>query len=293
MSEMEKAIIWSRLVAANPVALSAAREVTETMGLEQIVNESEESSKQDHRLLTSAQKKWQSQRLMGLILAVAATLTVGGALAVGPALGWRMSQLLSFFDAQIASRQAQIDFGSMAAGAPEGMDPGAIPEETRRIREASFAGDVHTLWVAPTKLGGFCYLWSPGIGGCNARGLEQLDAVGELTLPPGVVAPPIPKNATKNEMLSAMRAGHDLATVPVWIVGYLKGAGGASSIVIRFRDGTTAEPEVTWVSSPINAGFFAYDVPQDKRTSANHAVSVESASPTGMVLNRQILVHGR
>jgi hypothetical protein len=291
----EDATMSERLAAANPVALGSARRFVDDVALKVVLKRVIESQKEGLEPRTESLSKRPLTRrlhLRGLVIAAVA-LAVGGALAAGPALGWRAFRIVPFFEAQSAPRQTQIDFGSMGTGAPAGMDPGAISEETRKIRQASFSGAVHTLWVAPTKLGGFCYLWSPGTGGCNSRGLERLDAIGELSLPPGVVGPQIPKDATKNEMLSAMRAAHELATVPLWIVGYVKDTDGASKVVIRFRDGTTVEPEVTWVSAPISAGFYAYDVPQDKRTSANHALSVESVSSAGAVIDQQTLAPNR
>ena len=37
-----------------------------------------------------------------------------------------------------------------------------------------------------------------------------------------------------------------------------------SRVRIDFTDGTTAKPAVSWVSAPINAGFFLYEVPHGK-----------------------------
>lgn len=291
----EHTSIWGRLTAENPVALDEARTLVHDDLAHEIIRRGAIAPQVEERTEHSLRRRNRSttrlpmRRTDARVLVLVAALVVGGALAAAPAFGWRTFRALSFFEREAAPPQRQVDFAAMSSGAPAGMDPAVIPDQTRKIQDAPFGGAVHTLWVAPTKLGGFCYLWTPGIGGCNSRGVERLDAVGELSLPPGVAGPHISENATKEQILSAMRAGHDLAIVPRWIVGYVKDSGGASAVAIRFRDGTTVHPQVTWVSQPIDAGFFAYDVPPDKRTASNHAFSVESVSSEGNVIERQLL----
>src|SRR5204862_45807 len=79
--------------------------------------------------------------------------------------------------------------------------------------------------------GGFCSLWLPaGGGGCSTSGRPL--STGAL-----------------------LRLG-----VPEWITGDVISPA-VSDVVIRFSDGSSLHPRIVWVSAPINAGFFAYDLP--------------------------------
>jgi hypothetical protein len=216
---------------------------------------------------------------------------LAAAIAALPAFGLRLSSL-PFFQAEKAPQSVQLDFAQLGVGAPPGMDPRAIAGETRKIESASFGGSQHTLWVAPTEKGGFCYLWTPGYGGCNASGAPELDAIGEMATPLGVTAPTVSADATDSEIAAAMRAWHDLATIPVWVAGFVN-VKGAQAIAIRFKDGIVVHPAVTWVSEPIGAGFFVYDAPSDKRMAATHIVAVDALSAGGTVVKEQILSSDR
>ena len=41
------------------------------------------------------------------------------------------------------------------------------------------------------------------------------------------------------------------------------------------------------VSAPINAGFFAYDIPSDQQSSADHATEVDAYDESGNVVSEQ------
>jgi len=50
-----------------------------------------------------------------------------------------------------------------------------------------------------------------------------------------------------------------------------------ASVDVRFADGEDATVPLTWVSAPIDAGFFLYEVPKEHRSRGH--------SPTALVLN--------
>ncbi len=55
-------------------------------------------------------------------------------------------------------------------GAPP-LAPGAIASETREIASLTLRRDgAHTLYLAPTQQGGFCYEWTNGPRGCGTKG---------------------------------------------------------------------------------------------------------------------------
>lgn len=225
---------------------------------------------------------------------VRAALLVGAALVavlvVAPAFGLIRS-VLPFFDAPKAPQPVQVEFASMNTGAPAGMSPQAIADNTREIGQFSFAGRMHTLWVAPTKQGGFCFEWIGGWGGCTAPTPDPLTWNGDLVIPAGVAVPsmPVPSKHVAGPMsaadLAAIMKARSLA-VPTWISGYIN-ASDAQDVVIKFSDGTTVHPQIVWVSKPIGAGFFSYDVPAKYRTEANHLVTVAALTATGDIVKEQ------
>ena len=47
------------------------------------------------------------------------------------------------------------------------------------------------------------------------------------------------------------------------VVGVVSSAE-VSSVTVRFTDGTSVQPGISWVAAPINAGFFFYAIPPGK-----------------------------
>jgi hypothetical protein len=226
-------------------------------------------------------------RIRTAVLAGAALVAV---LLVAPAFGL-IRDVLPFFDAPKAPEPVQVEFASLNTGAPAGMSPQAIADNTRKIGQFSFAGRTHTLWVAPTKQGGFCFEWTDGLGGCDVDGTNPLSWSGELVVPPGVETPTIPApthaGLLPNPIAAGINKAHSLA-VPAWISGYVN-ATAAQEVVIKFSDGSTIHPPVVWVSKPIGAGFFSYDVPAKYQTETNHLVAVDALAADGTTVNEQTL----
>jgi hypothetical protein len=221
--------------------------------------------------------------LAGAAVAFAAVLATTPALAV-------IRDVLPFWNAPKAPQPVQVEFSSMNTGAPAGMSPEAIANQTREIGQFTFGGQTHTLWVAPTNRGGFCFLWIGGWGGCNIGSIDPLTWNGDLVIPAGVTPPSIPTppaGAGSNATTEAIMKARALA-VPVWISGYVN-ASDARDVAIKFSDGTTIHPEIVWVSEPINAGFFSYDIPDRYQTEADHLVAVDALDANGSVVKEQPL----
>jgi hypothetical protein len=164
---------------------------------------------------------------------------------------------LPFWNQPTAPQSVQVQFYALNLGAPRGMSPHAVGGETREVGRFTFGGSAHTLWVAPAKNGGFCSLWLPaGGGGCSTSGRPL--STGAL-----------------------LRLG-----VPEWITGDVISPA-VSDVVIRFSDGSTVHPRIVWVSAPINAGFFAYDVPVADQ-STPHVTAVDAYDSEGRLISHQI-----
>jgi hypothetical protein len=154
---------------------------------------------------------------------------------------------------------AADEFGQMEVGAPRGMAPGVRPHEARRITTVRFDGKAHTLYVAPTKSGGYCYVWTDLGGGCRARH----DRIAKSVYTGGEVGP------------------NGLAVLET---SFLQGNG--ERLVMTFEDGATADIPFVWVSAPIDAGFAVYRVPDAHRRASTRPVSLALYDARGKLIAR-------
>ncbi len=220
-----------------------------------------------------------------LVVAVAVVAALVAALAATPALGL-VRDIIPFWGAAKAPQPVVVEFASMNTGAPAGMSPQAVAGETREIGQFSFAGRSHTLWVAPAKDGGFCLDWTEGWGGCVTNTTTNLSWSGDLIVPADVPQPSTNGWTLAQIAAEALKLHHE--AVPRWISGYINSAH-AHDVKITFTDGTTIQPPITWVSAPINAGFFAYDIPLREQTKDDHLINVQALDSKGHVVAEQPL----
>jgi hypothetical protein len=191
-----------------------------------------------------------------LVFVVAAAALLAAIVAATPARAW-IRDVLPFWDQPAAPQSVQVQFWSLNVGAPPGMSPRAVAGETREVGRFTFGGLARTLWVAPAKNGGFCSLWLPGGGGgCSTAGKPL--STGAL-----------------------LRLG-----APVWITGDVI-ASEVSDVVIRFSNGPDVHARIIWVSAPIGAGFFAYDVPASRQSSRDHVTGVDAYDRAGTLVSHQ------
>jgi hypothetical protein len=216
----------TQLAAANPVPTDARDRIAKDLQL------------QDLRPRTDASERRSSGRRI-ILTATTVVVLAATVVLVAPALGLRFGWI-DFFTAEHAPPAVVNDFATLSQGAPAGMDPGVIPGETRKVMTMRFSGRDHTLWVAPTAAGGLCFEWTQGMGGCDRNGEMPLSVSWGA---PAVDNPPsTPKDFQMVE-------GHVHAP---WVDG----------VEIHLSDGSTVEPDVTWISPPIDAGFFVYEAPR-------------------------------
>jgi len=145
----------------------------------------------------------------------------------GSAVALLVSSIVAFGGGH-GSSGTRPAFSSFALGAPP-LGPGAIASETRLVATTQLRDGSHLLYVSPTRQGGFCYAWTRAGGGC---GQPQTN--------------PLSITWGRSRLIGTI-----LSTQ-------------VSLIKIRFTDGTSAVPRIAWVSAPINAGFFLYEIPTGK-----------------------------
>lgn len=221
------------------------------------------------------------------LVAIGVTAVLAAILVATPA--WALVRdVLPFWNQPSAPSSAKVDFSRMnrvPRGALAGMSPQAHSGDAREIEQAIIGGETKTLWVAPaTGRFDFCWIWGPNLVGSCGSSAQPLGVAFE-TIPPHDASQPaqttnIPANS-----------GYPANGVPFWVVGSAISPT-VSDVVIRFSDGSSVRPHIVWVSAPINAGFFAYDVPSERQSSQDHVTAVEAYDQNGRLVSKRTITGG-
>jgi hypothetical protein len=175
-----------------------------------------------------------------LLLAAALVL---GVLLVSPAVGLRGKVVRLFDHAPAAPERIRKGFGLLSGGALTG--------EARKVAHAAAGqGITATLWLTPTKGGGFCSAWGLDVPNTppDSAGVGCYDRAMATTYPVGVTT----------ELHGVSEDGTTLKG-PVLLEGVVDLR--VQSLELRFSDGDSAAIPFVWVPAPIATGFFLYAVP--------------------------------
>jgi hypothetical protein len=212
------------------------------------------------------------RRRIRVVVAVAALSLV--ILFATPAFGLRGALLdaigrtdVPFVESKSAPPVVQREFEELSVGAPPGMDPRVIAGETRKVGTLPVGGRPRALWVAPTALGGFCYTLEHSGGGCLRNG--------------GPSPPPV-------TLTGSYRQLRDRPTEMLLLGGKVL-SDRIARITVEFREGEPIDIPFIYVSAPIDAGFFSYDVPAGHREEAAAPVAVVGRDADGDVVHREPL----
>lgn len=187
-------------------------------------------------------------------LALLAAAAVAVVAAAAPASGLH-EPVIDFLAGEPAPERIVTGYEGLnrrsAAWAPR-LKFDVIAGETRRVTTVRLSDGAHTLYVAPTREGGFCFMWTEMMGSC--------DRLGSMPLNMGWGGgPPVVSGTVDAEWVHAVE--------------------------VRFVDGRVEKPKITWVSDPIGAGFFVHEV-----ADIDEVVSV-SVLDEGRVLTEQRFRH--
>jgi hypothetical protein len=158
------------------------------------------------------------------------------------------------------------------------MDPGVIPNSARKVMTVRLSSGVHTLWVSPTKAGGFCSMWTDFGGGCTQERV-----------------PPIARPSLSADLNSFLLG----ATFEVDEEGTTKVIGGRllgdalERLAVEYEDGKMAEIPFVWVSPPIDAGFYLFEVPKPHRQHGHRVTALVASDADGDVVARQSIAFPR
>ena len=179
---------------------------------------------------------------------------------------------VSFANSKSAPNVIKKEFLDLPIGAPPGMSPRIQAAQTRAVARFSVSGRPRTLWVAPTTAGGYCFLFEGSFGGC--RQTRSARAIG-----------------SKGQFSPSWLGGSPSRGVNASIVTHVGGdltAPAAARITALYADGTSADVPFVWVSAPIAAGFYSYDVPTAHWNKAHRLVSLTLSATNGKQLGREV-----
>jgi hypothetical protein len=222
-------------------------------------------------VLARARPAQPRRRPLPIRVALAAVLGVA-VTATAVAFGWPQT-VVDFFQAPPAPQSVKTFFGAYRVPVPGRVSPQAKLGQARKIMTATFDANhlppekplPHTLYVAARQGGGFCFLWTNYGGSCADPEEPSRATTDPASRPLGL------------EWLEDDFAG--------FVDGWVRTD--AESLEARFADGTTATIPITWVSEPIDAGFFAYVVPPIHQTRADALRSVVALDADGNVVGKQ------
>lgn len=185
-------------------------------------------------------------------LALAVALGLLAIVAASPALGVPQRLAKLFSSGEPAPPDTERQFSTLDRGAPPGLETRVLPGTARKALEEQLPeGARATLWVAPTARGGVCEM------------IEFIDARGR---PRGGSGPGCDdrRGVTTYGLAISKLNGEGIAAGPAVVDGRAT-IDSASAAVIEFEDGTVTELPLTWISEPIDAGFFVYGIPPTHR----------------------------
>jgi hypothetical protein len=188
-----------------------------------------------------------------LAFPLAAALAV---VAVGSALAFHR-QIVDFFGAEPAPERVVLDFGQLGIHVTPNLGPKTIPEQARKVMDLEARGKHRALFVAPTVDGGFCWL-IPGMYGSCGRIQPNQRKLGAV-------------------VLDSPEGG------PADFSGYVLDTS-VTKLEVTYEDGGSIELPITWVTPPIDAGFYAFEVPPDHLREGHRARMLRALDEHGDVV---------
>jgi hypothetical protein len=219
---------------------------------------------------------WRRQPRRTVALALALVLI---ALLATPAFGVQGYVLhllgrknVSFTHSPTAPNIVKKQFLDLPIGAPTQWATPVQAAKARTVATFTIAGHPRKLWVAPTTKGGYCYTFELNFGGCRQTESDRSGAQLGVTWQGGS------SKLGVNESI-VTRVGGDI-TAPT-----------AAKVTASYADGTTADVPFVWVSAPIAAGFFSYDIPTAHWNKQHRLLALTLYSNSGKQLGRQAFAY--
>jgi hypothetical protein len=196
------------------------------------------------------------RRLVFPLAAAIAVLAVGSAFAV-------YRDVIDFGQAEPAPERIMLDFNRMSVHAQIGLfGPRVIPGSARKVTAFAVGGKRRALYVAPTREGGFC--WRFAFSGSCGRTHPDQRLLGAVVM--------------------------ESAYAPSLIVGHVLDDR-VVRIELRYEDGERLDLRPIWISSPIDAGFYAHAVPSERLRPGSRAETLTALDADGDKIVQVALPH--
>ena len=168
-----------------------------------------------------------------------------------------------FSDSKPAPNVVKKRFADLGFGSPPRFALGVQAAKARDVGTFRIHGRRRSVWVAPTRYGGFCIQFESALTGCVAR-------------------------ASERQILSASwddgtRQGTWVSAVGGWVITRAARA----RLELAYADGSTDDIPYVHVSPPIAAGFFWFDVPKGHSDKLSRAIALYVKDGTGRTLATQ------
>lgn len=222
------------------------------------------------RVVSPRRRRVTRRHVVAALLAVALL----AALVATPAFGIRRFLLGLVgrtdvpFTGKTAPYEVRREFFDLSLGAPPRMAPQAIETQARRVGVFRVLGRTHVLYVAPTRRGGFCFMFAGAFGGCSpTRGGRPLSV--------GWTGSPFTPLSRKREPDHVMDVGGEVLSAK------------ARTIQVEYEDGSKQPIPFVFVSKPINAGFFYFGIPAGHARPGTRARALAALDVRGNVIARE------
>lgn len=213
---------------------------------------------------TRPKRSWRRPALLAAAVALAATLIATPAFGIRGLLADLIGRIdVTFTSGRSAPLEIKRDFYDLGLGVPANLAPRAIPSQARRVASFTVNGRNHTLWVAPTRDGGYCWQFTGALGGCRSARNRAKARLGVSYT-----------NGDKNGVDFVAAVAGDIT------------ARDAHSLELDYADGTRSAVRFYYVSKPIDAGFFFAPIRAGHDTAATRASSAVLRDSGGHVLSR-------
>jgi hypothetical protein len=222
----------------------------------------------DDVLARSSLRRTHGRRL--LVVGVAAALVVVvAAPALAYLLGWIGRRDVAFSHAKPAPNIVKKRFYDLGLGAPPRFAFHVQAGRAREVGTFTIHGHPRKLWVAPTRGGGFCFFLEQSFGGCQ-RAQDR-----------------------RRFPLSVSWMGATPRTDAPGSVGGTISSARAARLELVYEDGSRVDIPFVFVSKPIGAGFFSYDVKRAHWTRGHRARALLALDARGHELARQAFPYVR
>jgi hypothetical protein len=205
--------------------------------------------------------------LLVLLVALMATPAFG---VQGFVLNLLGRKNVSFVNSPSAPNEVKKQFQDLAIGAPPRWAPQVIAAQARVVEGFSIGGHPRKLWVAPTRRGGYCYTFERSFGGCRQTTFDRS----------------IGRRGQFGVTWQGSSGNYPVAQIVTRVGGDIN-APAASKVTAFYADGTTHDIPFVWVSKPIAAGFFSYDIPVAQQDKRHRLLSLALYGNKGRLIARQ------